>query len=514
MRTIFKLGVLTILILISGQKLFAQKKDKDKKGKDKIDLVRADKLGGGKKKKAAVFSGNVIFKQGETYLYCDSALHYDKKNYIEAFGNVRITQGDSVSLSGDKLTYDGNTKKAVMTGNVFLRDKNMNLSTKYLEYDMQSKQAYYIGGGTINDGKTTLTSELGYYSTAFKTFRFKKNVRVVNNVKNYTLISDTLHYNSITKIATFKGPTTIQSSQGTIIANEGEYNTVTGQSKFEGKGSGAQVRTGSYTLTADHIYYDEKRKVGVVKKNVRLYSEKDKIIIEGDEGFYWENTGISKVYGNALMKNVVSGDTLYLTADTLISIDNIDPLKKRLLAFHHTKLFKSDLQGKCDSLAYNFADSTIYFYKDPVLWNAQNQITADSINMELVNQKIHRMNLNLNSFIVSQDSLKNFNQVKGKNMTAFFKEDEIYRVNVNGNGESIYFALENDTTLTGMNKVICSNMIIRLQDNKVATISFLEKPDGKFVPPHELAEPDKRLKGFKWRKEERPKFEQFPIKRL
>lgn len=503
--------LLIALCVFSLNLCFGQDKGKKKK-KNRIELVRANELLGGKfgGKKINKFIGNVVFSQEGAMLYCDSAYQYIKKedqNKIEAFGNVRIQQGDSVTLTGDRLTYNGDTRKAVMTGkNVFLKDKNMTLNTKYLEYDLNNKLAYYINGGTIQDQETMLTSEFGYYSTDSKTFRFKKNVKVVNPSKNYTLTSDTLHYNSFSKIATFKGPSKIESKDGTVIANEGEYNTRTGESNFKASGGKAQVTSGTYVLTGDNIYYDEKRKVGVVQKNVRLISEKDKIIIEGDMANYWGDKGISKVYGNARMKSLVSGDTLYIKADTLISIENeTDPGKKRLLAFNHTRIFKSDLQGICDSLAYNFADSTIYFFEDPVLWNDDNQITADSINVQMVNNKIHRMNLNLNSFIISQDTLLNFNQVKGKSMIAHFKNDDIYQVDVNGNGESIYFALEEEKELTGMNKVACSNMVIRFQDNKVKTISFLVKPDGQFLPPHEIAEPDKKLKGFTWRGKERPK---------
>jgi lipopolysaccharide export system protein LptA len=509
--------ILVILLLSSTVVLGQRKKDKEK-GVDKIKIERADRLQGGtfNGQKINKFIGNVAFSQQGTMLYCDSAYQYQKKNKqneIEAFGHVRITQGDSITLTGDRLHYNGGTRKAVMKGNVLLKDKKITLTTTYLEYDLNSRLAHYINGGTIQDGGTTLTSEQGFYSTGSKVFRFKNNVRVVNPAKQYTLTSDTLHYNSVTKIASFKGPSKIESKEGIIDAQEGDYNTVTGESVFQSPQGGTQVKTGDYKLTGDHIYYDEKKKVGVVKKNVRLTSEKDNIIIEGDFANYWGNTGISKIYGNVLMKNAVKGDTLYLTADTLISIDSGDPAKKRLLAFNNTRIFKSDLQGICDSLAYNFADSTINFYRDPVLWSDENQISADSINIEMVNRQIDKMNLRLNSFIISQDTLINYNQVKGKNMKAFFKEGKIFKVDVNGNGESVYFALEADTILTGMNKVACSNMIIRFQDNKVGSLSFLQKPDGKFVPPHELQEPEKKLKGFQWREKERPQLTNLVSKR-
>jgi lipopolysaccharide export system protein LptA len=495
---------------MSGRSVYAQKEKKEKKSKkekkEKIELEHADNLEGDRfnGKKINKFLGNVVFSQKGTKLYCDSAYQYINQNVIEAFGRVRIVQGDSLNLTGDRLTYDGDTKKAVMTGKVFLRDKTMTLSTTYLEYNLSTKTALYLRGGTINDGQVTLSSESGSYSTESKIFRFRKNVKVVNPAKDYTLTSDTLHYNTVTNIATFLGPTKIVSSQGNVTSDVGEYNTQTGEMTFRGRKGNAEVTTPSYQLTGDEIYFDEKRNMGVAKRNVRLYSEKDKIIVEGDMAHYWGDKGISKVFGNILMKSVVGEDTLYLTADTLISIDSPDPKEKRLLAFHRTTIYKSDLQGICDSLAYNFSDSTIYFYRDPVLWSGKTQITADSINIQLEKNEIKRLNLTLNSFLISQDTLYNFNQIKGRNMTAHFRNGNIYRVDVNGNGETVYFALEDDKKLTGLNKVACSNMIIRLDSNKVKSISFLKKPDGKFFPPHEIAEPEKRLKGFAWRSREKP----------
>ena len=120
--------------------------------------------------------------------------------------------------------------------------------------------------------------------------------------------------------------------------------------------------------------------------------------------------------------------------------------------------------------------------------------------------EIRRLNLTLNSFLVSQDTLLNFNQIKGRHMTAHFRDGDIYRVDVNGNGESVYFALEDEIKLTGLNKIDCSNMVIHLDSNKVKSISFLKKPAGKFIPPQEIAEPERKLKGFIWRKEQKPDY--------
>ena len=124
--------------------------------------------------------------------------------------------------------------------------------------------------------------------------------------------------------------------------------------------------------------------------------------------------------------------------------------------------------------------------------------------LHLRRRRLERLVLRQSSFIVSQDTLLNFNQVKGRHMVAFFKENKIRRVNVDGNGESLYYALDGDTALTGMNRVQCSDMRILFRDGKVGSITFVQKPDAKFIPPHELKPEDERLKDFQWRPLEKP----------
>jgi hypothetical protein len=132
-------------------------------------------------------------------------------------------------------------------------------------------------------------------------------------------------------------------------------------------------------------------------------------------------------------------------------------------------------------------------------------MTADSISMLIKNNTIDRIYMVANSFVVSQDTLINFNQVKGRRMTTFFKDKKINHVVVDGNGETLYFALDEKTNKAmGMNKIICSNMIIRFKEGKVNNMSFYVKPDGNFIPPHELKVEDTKLKGFAWRIKEKP----------
>ncbi len=445
--------------------------------------------------------GNVIISQSETTIYSDSANWYKKTNQIEFFSNIRITDGDSINITADRLIYDGNEKIAKLRENVVFRKLNRaTLYTDNLDYYRLRQEARYFQGGKLVDSTNVLTSNKGYYQVNTNMASFKRDVVLIN--PDYTLKSDTLQYHTKTNIVYFRGPTEIIDSEGAVVNLEtGQYNTRIKRSDLRI----GEIQTISYKITGKRMTSDDTQKTARAQGNVIILGKENDIIISGEDSRYDKKSGIIKIYGNPVMKKIMENDTLFLSADTLMAIENVDPAKERLLAYHNVKIFKSDLQGKADSMAYFSADSLLYFYKDPVLWTGVNQMTADSIRVLIRNNTIDKMIMNLNSFVVSEDSLNNYNQIKGRDMTAIFRNRQMHHVDVEGNAESVFYALdENNTYLMGVNKSISSNMRINFKQNRADNISFYVQPAADFIPPHELLEEQKRLPGFLWRGEERP----------
>ncbi len=480
----------------------------------KVKLDHADSLKGSIKdgKRFDRLIGHVVFVQNTTHIFCDSAYFFRSENRLEAFGHVHITD-DSVDITSLRLQYDGTKKIAYLRQNViFEKLKIAKLYTEFLDYYRMKNEARYFNGGKLVDTTNTLTSKKGYYDVRSNLASFKTNVVGVN--PDYTLTSDTLQYNSKMRKVYFRDFTTVKDSDGKMAYYQnGVYDT---RKKFSNLNNG-EMESPSYKIKGDAYFIDDVHKLYKVKGHVAMKSKNENMIIFGDDAFYDKKKGISKVYGNAFAAKVgEDADTLFLSADTLVSIENVNPKKKRLLAYHTVKIYKKDMQGVADSLAYVSSDSTLFFYHDPILWNDENQMTADSIHMLLKNKQINRIYMVANSFVVSQDSLKNYNQIKGRRMTTYFENKKIHHVIVEGNGESIYHALEEKklkkdsllikiTILAGMNKIVCSNMRIDFKAGKVSNINFYVKPDASFFPPHEIKENDRRLKGFRWRGKERPK---------
>lgn len=483
-------------------------------GQRKVKLQHADSLKGTIQNGVRTdwVIGHVVFVQNQTTIYCDSALFYRSKNSVEAYGKVRIEEGDSVTVTASRLIYDGNRRIAYFRRNViFNKLQTATLYTDFLDYNRKKNEARYFNHGKLVDSTNTLTSSKGYYDLNTNMASFKTDVVGVN--KDNTMTSDTLQYNANNKFIYFRALTKLQDKQGgTAYYENGFYDTRQKKSDLiEG-----DFETPSYKLKGTRLFLDDVLKLYKAKGNVVMTSKEENMHIYGDDGFYDKKKLISKVYGHAYAARVTDdSDTIFISADTLVSIDNVDPKKKRLLAYNNVRIFKNDLQGKADSLAYVASDSILYFYKDPVLWADENQMSADSIWVLLEKKKISRIYMVANSFVVSEDSLKNFNQIKGRKMTAYFEDKNIHHVVVEGNGESIYFALqekeeetkagkEKFTIVSGMNKILCSNMKINFKLGKVNNISFYVKPDASFIPPHELKKEDELLNGFSWHGNERP----------
>lgn len=494
---------------------------------------------------------NVRFRQKGVLMYCNLAIQNVTTNVIEAYGNVRLVQGDTINVRGDTMFYYGNTRQANLRGNVVMRDRKMTLTTAQLDYDMVSGLAHYPTPGRIVDKENILTSREGYYDTHTKLFTFRQNVRLVN--PKGTLTADSLLYNSLSRLATFQGPTRITNKDGVLTAREGQYNTETGISNFQRR---ATVETPKYRLTGDSLYYDNVSELGIAKGNVIMVAKDRKAIITGEHVRYNGKAGISRVTGRPVAKSLASessNDTLYLRADTLFSFDNKVTNTRRLLGQKNVFVYKSDLQSKCDSLIYDTADSTIYFFKKPIVWSQNKyQMEADTMRALLKDNRINTMFLKAKSFVISLDTLRNYNQIKGRTITAYFvtkslptsttlvttgatapiaakatvstrrdvpattaprsvtaavparEETTLNRVIVEGNGQSIYYAVDDKNKLIGLNHVECSRMNIEFANNKVGQIRFYGRPDAQLIPPKEFTDDGQKLDGFRWREAEKP----------
>ncbi len=443
--------------------------------------------------------GEVVFVHEDTRMFCDSAYLYTADNSLRAFSNIVIEVSDTVTIYGDQLFYDGNRRWAELTGNVRMVDPQMTLYTPYLEYDLEANTATYTRGGRIVDAENELTSQWGFYFADLGEFFFKDNVILVN--PEYTMSSDTLKYNTGTEVTYFFGPTTIVSDENTIYCRNGWYDTRQDIASF---GRDTYFTNQEQSLTGDSVYYDRNLGYGKVMGNVLIRDSIENVIITGHFAEHFEHEERSVVTLDAVLTIVADNDSLFLHADTLETIFDRDTEDRQLLAYHHVRFYRKDLQGLSDSVAYNMADSVINMFYDPVLWSDNYQITATTLEIRTTGEEVEWIKMHDGAFIVSQEADIGFNQMKGRFMQGYFRDNQLWKVEVDGNGETIFHIREDDGSLVGINKAVASHIIIFVEGAEVTGLRFIRQPDAVLYPPDELPEGERMLQNFRWLDYRRP----------
>lgn len=443
--------------------------------------------------------GDVVFTHEDTRMYCDSAYLYSADNNLRAFSNIRILVSDTVTIYGDELFYDGNRRWAELTGDVLMIDPQMSLYTNYLEYDFEANTANYIDGGRIIDAENELTSIWGFYFADEKEFFFKDDVVLVN--PDYIMESDTLKYNTATEIAYFFGPTTITSDENTIFCRNGWYDTRNDIARFS---RDAFFTNKEQSMTGDSVFYDRNRGYGKAINNILIRDSVENIIITGHFAEHFEHEGLSRVTREALLSLIAENDTLFMHADTLKSQYFEDSDQRKLFAYHHARFYRTDLQGLSDSIVYDTADSIIYMYNSPVLWSDMYQLTARRIEVKTTGDAVESLQLFDAAFIIAKVDTLGYNQMKGRTMTGHFRDNVLWRVDVDGNGETVFFIREDDGNLVGINKGIASNIVIFVDGSEVTGIQFVRQPDATLYPPEDLPAEERLLQNFEWLEHRRP----------
>ena len=547
-------------LLATSEKSVAQ-------NRKKVEILHSDLLDFNQRivSNAQRLLGNVNITVDGAIMWCDSLYSYTNTNTVDAFGNVHIIRGDTLNMYADFVHYNGDTKLAKARRNVRLIDKQVTLTTDSLDYSMVNDLASYNYSGTIKDSTNVLTSTTGQYYVNEKKAFFKTNVDVVT--KDYKIKSDTLIYFTSTKKVFLEGPTHIFNEKDTLYAEFGWYDSMKGYAQltknpriwnekqkvkadsiFYNKENGEGLALGhariqdienSIIVLGNRVEYNDLTKLASATDSAVLiqYSEADSLYLHADHLRTMPDTTSLKIanpikkinpnitentsYTDSLATKAKRTNTLVSDSLAIITLDsdsivthtlaadtltaNTKKNNRLVLAYYKVRFFRNDVQGKCDSLAYWSKDSTIQLYTDPVIWSDKNQITANYIEMINRSKDPDEVRMNEDAFIIAMedDSLR-FNQIKGKNMTGFVRNNELYKIDVNGNGQSNYYARDKGGII-GLNKAESSNITIYMEKGKVKKIAFIKSPEGEVKPLAELEEGDKLLPGFNWQAELRPK---------
>lgn len=188
-----------------------------------------------------------------------------------------------------------------------------------------------------------------------------------------------------------------------------------------------------------------------------------------------------------------------------------DTIQRVIFAYYNVRIFREDFQAVCDSLVAFSIDSTAHLYIAPVLWNENNQITSDIMDIYTRNEQVYKADFIENPFMAGQVDSIRYNQIKGKLMTAWFRDNEIYRHEVKGNGQTYYYMEDDEENpdgtvdLMGFLVAESADIMFLIEDRQMDKIIYEGDPVYTMYPMDKIpADQDQFLPGFKWESERRP----------
>lgn len=478
----------------------------------RVFLERADKLLMDEKVSTEyqVLIGNVQFRKGDMFMFCDSAHFYEASSSLNAFGNVRMEQGDTLFVYADELDYNGADELATFYGDdinpVRLINKDVELETYTFYYDIASNIGYYDNEGKITDAENQLTSGYGQYSPDTKDAEFREHV-VLNDIeeKDFRMTTETLLYNTGTHIARIISPTTIVTDSATVYSSNGIYNTDMGFSELFDRS--LIVTEGGNTLTGDTIYYDQKAGFGEAFGNMVLTDSVRQTMLEGNYGCYFEKQDSAFATNRARILEYSKGDTLYMHGDTIRSYVLHDDSTHVMTAYPRVRFWRVDIQGLCDSLSFMERDSTLYMHRHPIVWNEARQIFGNVIYVHFNDSTVDWAKLPEFGFTAEHVGEEFYNQLSGKEMLATFVDGNMRRLDVSGNVEVVLLPEESDSTI---NKIVNSESSFLTADfsagpMQVERIKMWPDVTGTATPLYLAKKSIFYLSNFQWYEALRPK---------
>ena len=448
---------------------------------------------------AKIFIGNVQAQHDSMYIYCNKAYLFEKDNYIKLFGNVRLVQDDTLQMTSKYAEYNGVEKIAFASGNVVMTSPDSSLKSEKVYYDRNTGIAYYNDHATITNRQNTLKSKSGKYYTHELKYEFRTQVVITN--PETIIKSNHLDYYEDSGHAYLFGPSTIDNKDNHIYTENGFYDTRLDQGRMI---QNSFILYDNKRIEADEMFYDERQSYAKGINNVKVTDTINNTIATSHFAEVFRANDSIYMTKKPLIEYYTEQDTTYFHAKNL---QIVGPDKQRIIkGYPNARIYRTpEMSGKADSLHYDQKIGLLQLIRKPVLFNGESQLTGDVIHLinDVVTEKLDSLKVLNNAFVVEKDTLgTGFNQAKGINMYGKFIDDKIRQIDLVQNAEMIYY-LYDEGELQGIDKGICSKIVLELEDNKITTATRMINPEGTTYPPEQFPENARRLQGFHWRGDER-----------
>lgn len=508
------------------------------------------------------FGNIVILHEDGTTVFCDTIYYYGDSLQSSLTGRVllrkenktlrtrvldydvgekigRYTSGaqlsqDSSVLKSLKGTYFVNQDLVQFRHHVSIVDSSFMLRTDSLDFNTKTEVAVFLSPTFIVQDSSSIYCERGFYDIANKKASFEQNP--LYREKDVTAKGNQILFEDAAKSYTLAGNAFYQDKDQEAVADtiiyfsdqektiltgnvhvKGRHNTVTGQyveyfnesGEFISKGRGT-ITENEIRVSADNFDIKEGEFSSQASGNVELIDTVAKMELYSEYISSADDNRVFKAYSDSLsrplMKKLMDTDTLYMSSDTLFSFEKTveQDTFQFLNAYHKVEIYHPDFSAICDSLHFDGQDSVFTLTVNPVMWRDSTQFSADTIRIRLRNEKISEMRLYGNSLIIEAENEGLYNQIAGKNMTAYFENDSLRNMEISGNAQSLYYMKDDQERYSGAILTSCSRISFVFRDDDIRDIKYFEKPESKMTPMAKEVENPGKLTGFNWQIDRKP----------
>lgn len=493
----------------------------------------------------AEFRGSVVQMRNEKdNILRTRILDYNTKDSVAIFsGGASMKSEDGQIIESDNGSYDNAKEYFTFDGNVNMFTDSTFIKTNALEYDSAKDKAWFIEAISFWREENMLSASKGWYDRNKQTFFFRDKVHAISEEQESW--SDTLYYYESSGDVLMKGVVQIQdttrstASLSDYVYYQDSIKRITLKDRaavvmWEQKDSNIIDTT---YMGADTIVIYSMRKCDIPEEEISLSAtRKDNILVDaiakyrqragehaaasrkqeqeqsrtrpGRRPSSSKPSGDSKSAAPSLTQEDTTAveDTLALT-DTLAVLPPPDTTDIGFItAIGKVKIFRQDMQVKCDSMRFTELDSIARFYKEPLVWNeGTRQYSSDSLFILVNKDGIDRASLMSNAFIsVFEDSV-HFDQIKSTEVLAYFDSTTALRRFDALGGVTALFYLREDDVIATVNKVEARTLSANLKEGEIDRVYYFESPRNDAYPVVQLPEGERVLKGFNWNPDDRPK---------
>ncbi len=481
------------------------------------------------------FLSPVKIKQDSAGIYSEGGW-FDLDDKIGDFiGNAQYLKGKT-EAQADTITYNGKLDQVTLKGDTLRSRYVSDLDTAYAKvifFDQKNDVFKLTTNAWYKGEKNEVQGENVYYDK--KTDKFNVTGRSKVSDAPTIIEADSLDYNKLIKYGKADGHVIWRdtSAKTAIIADHVLYRGAesfmkatndTGRPLFTTEIDGDTLflkadTLKSFRIVKERIIVPDKNAARKAKRDGKKNSKTDTRASEINPNNPEQQLDSLKT---DIAVNMVSDSMAISDTTGMISKDSTTAIKEKnmqtdtiftgimdtidyFIAYPNVRIFKSDMQAVCDSLVYNKRDSIFTFYKNPFVWSDSSQIAGDTIEILLKSKKIDKLTVTSQSTIISSEDLLFFNQIKGDFVEAFFRESKIYRLDVDGSAQVVYYMTDKEKAYTGVNTTEAANMSFFLKDNKITDIHNYREPKSRVMPIKNTDHEALKVKGFKWNLAARPK---------